>query len=349
MDEQNSSKAIYSYGENVVWFYNKCISGKKFYFMTFAFLLYTVPFVALLVILFTQNFKSPFLFTKIFLCILNVLEIYATFRAGCTDPGILPKQYILKIPQKFQRRRVIRGHIFTLNYCETCDIYRPPRASHCSKCDNCVQKFDHHCDWLGTCIGKRNYKFFYLFISCLIIGNIYQIFFCLYLILDQVPKIKNDKDIGNPLKIIITMCCIILIDLLFIIFILLKLFVVHTYLCFTNLTFYEYFKEKFKKLPGFNPFNSKFCRNFKNIFCHYERKSIFFDKPYIEAENQEIKEINKNEENNDVIYNKQINKKNNSITIDKNTTGDRKIKVSNSPSVNFNNKILFKQETKEFD
>lgn len=32
----------------------------------------------------------------------------------------------------------IKGAQVRLKYCETCYIYRPPRASHCKQCDNCV-------------------------------------------------------------------------------------------------------------------------------------------------------------------------------------------------------------------
>eukprot|EP00898_Chlorokybus_atmophyticus_P000791 jgi/Chlat1/1712/Chrsp127S01962 len=49
-------------------------------------------------------------------------------------------------------------------FCSTCNIWRPPRASHCSVCGYCMQRFDHHCGVLGTCIAKYNHRFFVLFL-----------------------------------------------------------------------------------------------------------------------------------------------------------------------------------------
>eukprot|EP00477_Mikrocytos_mackini_P002383 GAHX01002643.1.p1 GENE.GAHX01002643.1~~GAHX01002643.1.p1 ORF type:complete len:282 (+),score=35.23 GAHX01002643.1:82-927(+) len=47
--------------------------------------------------------------------------------------------------------------------CLKCGNRRPYRTHHCSRCEECILVMDHHCPWMGTCIGLFNKKAFILF------------------------------------------------------------------------------------------------------------------------------------------------------------------------------------------
>ncbi|OII71968.1 DHHC zinc finger domain-containing protein [Cryptosporidium andersoni] len=52
--------------------------------------------------------------------------------------------------------------------CVTCRTERPFRAHHCSECGYCIQRFDHHCVWIDTCVGLGNQRSFVLFLMFLL-------------------------------------------------------------------------------------------------------------------------------------------------------------------------------------
>ena len=48
--------------------------------------------------------------------------------------------------------------------CPKCNLPKPIRAHHCSKCKKCYLRFDHHCTIVGNCIGYRNMQPFVIFL-----------------------------------------------------------------------------------------------------------------------------------------------------------------------------------------
>lgn len=45
-------------------------------------------------------------------------------------------------------------------HCYRCECHVDAGSRHCFDCGKCVAGFDHHCPWLNTCIGMRNYRLF---------------------------------------------------------------------------------------------------------------------------------------------------------------------------------------------
>ncbi|XP_053683911.1 palmitoyltransferase Hip14 isoform X1 [Sabethes cyaneus] len=85
------------------------------------------------------------------------------------DPGVIQ-------PTQEQRFRTIielsergGGGFEPSAFCSACLVRRPVRSKHCSVCDRCVARFDHHCPWVGNCIGAKNHKYFMGFLWMLLI------------------------------------------------------------------------------------------------------------------------------------------------------------------------------------
>lgn len=68
------------------------------------------------------------------------------------------------------------------HYCSKCNVDQPVRTKHCKVCKGCVATFDHHCIWLGNCIGEKNRPLFLLYLTLQIIDLIFAIVYVLVLL-----------------------------------------------------------------------------------------------------------------------------------------------------------------------
>lgn len=168
------------------------------------------------------------------------------------------------------------GILRTYKYCGTCSIIRPMRSTHCGDCNNCVERFDHHCPWIGNCAGKRNYKYFYIFIILLNVLTLFIGAMAITHIAVYVHDQISETDAADALcKCIISIFTIIYGGLSMIFTT--GLLIYHTRLVSTNTTTKEELKQFFIN-PFDNPYKRNFCENFNRVLCpRIRKKTILHD------------------------------------------------------------------------
>ena len=61
-------------------------------------------------------------------------------------------------------------------FCRKCNVVKNKDTKHCQDCDCCILEFDHHCPWIGKCVGKENKIRFFAFV-----GMIFLVFVEIFL------------------------------------------------------------------------------------------------------------------------------------------------------------------------
>lgn len=101
-----------------------------------------------------------------------ILAFTSHLRTMFTDPGAVPKGNATK--EMIQQMGFREGQV--IFKCPKCCSIKPERAHHCSVCQRCIRKMDHHCPWVNNCVGENNQKYFVLFTFYIAAMSLHSLF-----------------------------------------------------------------------------------------------------------------------------------------------------------------------------
>ena len=293
---QSVANSLQNWRGNNKFCCNKRIyAGSQYYYAfatAFYLLLYGLSFIIFVIL--NQDTLAKKVVLTFFYSIYLLIVLFFCLVCAFTDPGVMPINSLnandLKNANCSSNNRIcyINGVRHKIRFCYTCQIIRPLGVSHCKTCNVCVEKFDHHCPWVGNCIGKNNYKYFFIFLILL------NSFYIITLISTLFFIIFNKKYI--PIYIV-------LLSVLTMIFIT-TLLIYHIKFACRNMSTYSNIKMKDIFILFGNPFSRKnYKKNcYLSLFKKYFKRIDFTIKTNKLKESDSLVHINSSNSNNQLQH-----------------------------------------------
>ncbi|XP_050430966.1 palmitoyltransferase ZDHHC20-A-like [Adelges cooleyi] len=151
-----------------------------------------------------------------------------------------------------------------IRYCDRCKIVKPDRAHHCTVCDKCVLKMDHHCPWINNCVSFSNYKYFILLL-------VYGTAMCLLIAYTTMVYVFRYWEASSDMELKVHPYALHIVFLFFFALIfaisLFSLFTYHVYLMSKNCTTVEAVRPPiFTEHNNKNGFNLGCSKNIQEVF-----------------------------------------------------------------------------------
>lgn len=111
----------------------------------------------LLVLMFTSSYPLLTTFWRIVIGLSITLCIISYLLVGFSNPGIQTNSGDIDA-------EIIQRNKINAQFCHRCNVVRASGTRHCLDCDICIKGHDHHCPWIGKCVGSENKGRFYFFL-----------------------------------------------------------------------------------------------------------------------------------------------------------------------------------------
>ena len=144
--------------------YPRCIIGPHwyFYFIMLTIISLLVSFLYGKFLALVLNFPMKILFYFLLAVIVGIYSVNVLI-----NPGLAMNQVRNELDEQ---------------YCTICQTYIKKNSNtfHCNFCNVCIEGFDHHCVWIGKCVGNKNKIWFYAMIGSVAVIYVFIIIAFIY-------------------------------------------------------------------------------------------------------------------------------------------------------------------------